>query len=446
MSTGKVTGSAKHLIESMTGSASLPAFVQRIDPHTLKKLVDEVGIEDAGALVVHASEQQIAHLLDETIWTGARPGDPDKLSVAELLRWLDLWNGLGTQFAADKLFELGDDFCTLAFSRLLIVADGDLAPRVLDEHSQAIGTYVVRTRVDDEWDTVQTAVAALWQDYPDFTEAVFGRLSFRHSILKMFGEDDVAQVLDADAGHSHEQSREEGGYVTSIMAGSFLRDLSRADVDELALESAYDLQTQEYFRRRRQLQHARTPRAGEDDGAGPDEREPGAKAGESPIDEAAAEAELDQLEAELEHYERAQQHNVALLTGPENALADDADKWVKTVLGQMQTDADLFDDRMDELTFLANLLISGAEHNGERLSSDAAANLAVSTCNLGASHELLLTPAPAEVGSTTDDPLEMVAAMLSREPGLVKLFRIGWCLLTQLPETGQPTTLRGVCR
>ncbi|MFV2091138.1 MAG: DUF6178 family protein, partial [Pseudomonadales bacterium] len=106
----------------MADSEALPVFVRRIDPHTLKHLVDEVGIEDAGALVAHASDRQIAHLLDETIWTGARPGDPDKLSVAELLRWLDLWNDLGTRFAADTLFELGDDFCALAFSRLLIVS------------------------------------------------------------------------------------------------------------------------------------------------------------------------------------------------------------------------------------------------------------------------------------------------------------------------------------
>ena len=130
---------ARQLIETMSSSVVAPDFVRKIDPHTLKSLVDDVGLEDAGALIAHVSNRQLVHLLDETLWTGARPGDPDKLSVAELLRWLDLWNGLGSGFVADKLYELGDDFCALAFSRLLVIVDYDMAPRVLDEHTHAIG-------------------------------------------------------------------------------------------------------------------------------------------------------------------------------------------------------------------------------------------------------------------------------------------------------------------
>ncbi|MEM8769946.1 MAG: DUF6178 family protein, partial [Pseudomonadota bacterium] len=301
---------AKRLMATMTSSAALPAFVPSIDPHTLKHLVDDVGLEDAGPLIAHASQQQLVHLLDETLWTGARPGDPDKLSVAELLRWLELWNGLGEGFVADKLYELGDDFCALAFSRLILVSDYDMAPRVLDEFTHAIGRYVVRVRVDDEWDAVQTAVTTLWRDFPDFCEAIFARLAFRHSVLAMAGEDDTAKVLDADASHDHERGREESGYVTSVMAGSFLRALLTADVDTLAEESAYDLQTTEYFRRRAQLKAAaaRAPAAAtdapddEDDAAVPSAPEDGAAASA----DASALSALHGLEAELHAYERAQ--------------------------------------------------------------------------------------------------------------------------------------------
>lgn len=423
--------SARHLIETLSGSEALPTFVRRIDPHTLKHLVDEVGIEDAGSLVAHATDRQIAHLLDETIWTGARPGDPDKLSVAELLRWLDLWNDLGAQFAADKLFELGDEFCALAFSRLLVVADSDMAPRILDEHTQIVGSYLVRTRVDDEWDTVQTTVNALWQDYPDFIEAIFGRLSFRHSILNMFGEDDAARVLDADAGHAHEQSREEGGYVTSILAGAFLRDVANAEVEQLAGETDYDLQTQEYFRRRTQLQQEAVASEVNDESAGEDGDARGTGESESGGQEIqdepeAAPEEIRELELELAQYERAQHQNVALLTGPEKSQADES-SWIRTALGELQSKPAVFDARMDELTYLANLLMSGAQVGDERLTSDVAANLAVATCNLGASHELWLD-------NTTEDAVDATVAMLNTAPGLVRLFRIGWCLLAQLPR------------
>ena len=457
----------KRLMATMTSSAALPAFVPKIDPHTLKHLVDDVGLEDAGPLIAHASQRQLVHLLDETLWTGARPGDPDKLSVAELLRWLDLWNGLGEGFVADKLYELGDDFCALAFSRLLLVADYDMAPRVLDEFTHAIGRYVVRVRVDDEWDAVQTAVTALWRDFPDFCEAVFARLAFRHSVLKMAGEDDTAKVLDGDASHAHERGREESGYVTSVMAGSFLRALGAADVDELAEETGYDLQTTEYFRRRAQLKAAaaQAPAAdggnadtdddpsarGEEERRGKDERrgeekkrgeeklgekerrekactEPDAAgAGAGPGAPAAVDpAELRGLEAELLAYERAQLRPAALLTGPETAEVKPSD-WVRVALGRLQADPESFDARMDELTYLSNLVMAGLDQGGDRLESGAAANLVIATCNLGAGHELWL-----------DGEIDGVAAVhdiLLQEPGLVRLFRIGWHLLANLPLT-----------
>lgn len=421
---------ARQLVRAMTESAALPAFVQRINPQTLKHLVDDVGLEDAGALIAHVSNQQLVHLLDETLWTGARPGDPDKLSVAELLRWLDLWNGLGKGFVADKLYELGDDFCALAFSRLLVVADFDMAPRVLDEHTLAIGRYIVRVRVDDEWDAVQTAVTALWQDYPDYCEAIFARLAFRHSILSA-DEDDTAKVLDADASHAHEQGREESGFVTSVMAGSFLRNLQTGDVDALSEETEYDLMTREYFRRRQALkaQASAAEAAAAEASAAGSEADPQDAEGDG-AESAASRAgsggkvELDALEAELFAYERAQMRPAALLTGPETAAVVDAD-WVRVALGRLQNQPEVFDARMDELTYLSNLLMVGAESGGERLESAEAANLVIATCTLGACHDLWLEPDADEV--------EAVLEMLGREPGLVRLFRVGWHLLANLP-------------
>lgn len=434
---------ARALMETMTASAALPAFVKRIDPHTLKHLVDDVGLEDAGPLIEHVSHTQLVHLLDETLWTGARPGDPDQLSVAELLRWLEVWNGLGSGFVADKLYELGDEFCALTFSRLLVIVDFDMAPRLLDEHTLAVGRYIVRVRIDDEWDVVKDSVTALWRDYPDYCEAVFARLAYRHSVLKLFGEDDTAGLLDADAGYAHEQGREEAGYVTSVMAGTFLRNLTDADVDALAAERAYDLQTTEYFRRRSQLQREGSPAGGmqtvwQNLHADASDGEPAddAPEGQAPAgaDDGVPSRDLAALEAELASYERAQLRPAALLTGPETTKVRESD-WVRVALGRLQSDPGRFDARMDELTYLSNLLMIGAESGGERLASGAAANLVVATCNLGASHDLWLA-------QDVDGP-DAVCAMLQDAPGLVRLFRIGWHLLANLPRTAA-TRLKGL--
>ena len=211
------------------------------------------------------------------------------------------------------------------------------------------------------------------------------------------------------------------------MAGSFLRALQAADVDALSDEAEYDLMTQEYFRRRQALQ-AQAEKAAPAAAAAeiPEEAE-----GDEPEDSeqaaepAAARAEdLGALEAELSAYERAQMRPAALLTGPETAEVVDAD-WVRVALGRLQSQPGTFDARMDELTYLSNLLLAGVDAGGERLESSAAANLVIAACNLGACHELWLEGA--------EDEVEAVLGMLAEPPGLVRLFRIGWHLLANLP-------------
>ena len=73
----------------------------------------------------------------------------------------------------------------------------------------------------------------------------------------------------------------------------------------------------------------------------------------------------------------------ALLTGPETAEVVDAD-WVRVALGRLQNQPEVFDARMDELTYLSNLIMVGVDSGGERLGSAEAANLVIATCTLGA--------------------------------------------------------------
>jgi hypothetical protein len=401
---------AKSLLNSMLEHESLPALVEKLSPPALERMVSDLGIEDSGALVMHASQTQLMHLLDSTIWTGAKPGDPETLSVETLLRWLAVW--IDGDMAADKLFELGEDFCALAFSRLVVVSDIDLSARIDDEFTQVLGEFLLRGRVDDEWDLVHAALVALWDDYPDFAESVFGRLAFRHSILGMYGEDDTAGVLNADASHEHERKRESEGFVTSVMAGTFLRQISRADLDALAAEDTYDLQSADYFRRRDQ--EARAAQEARDAQA--------ARRRRSQSDELDEEEELDALEAELEAFEQQQHAQPALLTGPQR---DSKQQPIRTALGAMEDQVAL-DARMDEMVYLANLLIAGSERDGERILEAQAAEIAMATCNLGGSYLLWI-----EFGD--DSSASAFSELLAEEPGMVRLFRIGWHLLSRVP-------------
>jgi len=411
---------AKALVDSLTGSSALPALIEQMSPATLKRLVTDVGIEDAGALIVHASETQLKHLLDETIWTGARPGDPESLSVENLLRWLAVWTDAGV--CAEKLFELGEDFCALGYSRLLVVADTDLSARVEDEFTQILGEYIVRARQDDEWDVIQASLNELWSEYPDFTEAVFGRLAFRHSILGIEGENDSARVLDADASHARERRRETEGFVTSVMAGAWLRRVAEGELDDLAAEATYDLDTTEYFRRREaEAQAAEAASAAEEQSeqAPRSQRRRDERTDESTDEE----AELDELEAELAAYEAERAGVRGLLAGPGGTRERLP---LREALSGLNSRPELLEARQQELAYLANLLVAGASRDDGRIEDGLAANIAMACANLGGSYLLWL-----EFGDSGD--AGGFEPFVTTTPGLVRLFRIGWQLLARVP-------------
>ncbi len=406
------------LLDTLTNSAALPALVEKLEPGELKRLVDAVGLEDAGTLVSYASPAQLAYLIDESVWVSVNPGDPESLSVAELLRWFDLWLDLGDGFIAEKLIELGEGFCALAFARLVTVTSADLAPGEVDEYSMVQGEYVVRANVEDEWDTLQAALVALWDEDADFLEALLARLSFRHSILGIDGENDAERVLEADASHERETRKEAAGFVGATTAGAFLRGIVAAELDALLDERSYDPASARYFERRKRQVEA--PRA--DAGGAGGRAEPRQTT-------RAIEAELDQLQRELERYELRRSEHVALLTGPQRAPAA-VEVPIRRALAALIDDPERFEARTAELAYLANLVMADVvlDEHGATMSQADAANLVIATCNLGAGYVLW-----ADAREREAESLDPFIAMLREAPGLVRLFRIGWKLISQLP-------------
>jgi hypothetical protein len=194
------------------------------------------------------------------------------------------------------------------------------------------------------------------------------------------------------------------------MAGSYLGEIARADLDSLAAEDCYDLQTAEYFRRRDiEAEAARVARTA------------GRKA--KPVeDEQDEESELDELEAELEAYELQRSQGPALLTGPKSS---EPQQPIRMALAAL-TDQDEIERRMDELAYLANLLMAGTVRDGERILETPAAEIAMATCNLGASYLLWI-----EFGD--DASVAAFTQQLGGDAGIVRLFRVGWHLLSRVP-------------
>jgi hypothetical protein len=92
----------------------------------------------------------------------------------------------------------------------------------------------------------------------------------------------------------------------------------------------------------------------------------------------------------------------------------------------MQAAPDIASQRMAELAYLANVLMSGATIQGETFSETEAAQVVSATTNLGATY----------LADSWGDSTTTVAQLrrdLEQEPGMVRLFQIGYRMLCSIP-------------
>ncbi len=382
------------LLRTLTDDPALPALIARMDAPSLRKLVEHVGLHDAGALIAHTSPEQLAALLDDAIWSRAAGSADETLSIEELLRWLDVWHDIGDEFTATRLIDLGDDFCATAFAQLVRVTESG----PVEDFMAVFGEYRVTARYEDEWDTVHAALNALWAESPDFLLHLLGRLAFRHSIL---GVNDAARRLHADAAGERRSRRQAAGFVADADAAAVLASFRERPLDALASMQAYEPLT---------ALQLRTPVSP------PPIREQEEDEGDDDRDVEISDEDIDRLQAALEEAELMPTRQHERLTGPAARTREVA---LERALGTLEADA--LSGRMRELAYLANTLIAGTLHEGERFTEEKAARAAMATSNLGFLY--------LRARDTDSD-----AALTDAEPGLVRAFAVGYALIGRLPE------------
>jgi hypothetical protein len=97
----------------------------------------------------------------------------------------------------------------------------------------------------------------------------------------------------------------------------------------------------------------------------------------------------------------------------------------RAIVAVREEAAAVYEQRLSELSYLANVLVSGCSIEGRAFRPIEAADAAVAVCNLGL--ERFLRDEAGE-GSTSEATVEEAAQLLTRQE-LVKLFQIGWSLL-----------------
>lgn len=403
------------LLGRILDQPDLIAAVQALPPASLLRLIEHIGLEDASELVALTTAEQLRRVFDEDIWRAARPGDDDRFDPSRFTLWLEVMLEAGERFAADKLAELPEDLIELALHHhILVISLEELALLISEGEGQVplekvvedspyleLGEYCVIGRTWESWDTISTVLIALDERYSNTLQPMLERL-WRVTNDYVYGQGGLFEVLtseemlQSDAAADREDRREREGFVAAASARSFLALARTSDVASLLETPARDPITSAFFRYSRPVPLE----------VGAASRWPPPAPGSDGL-----RALLDEVvgDAPVRHLVESKEDEPAPQTPLARALVDLA-----------RRDPRLHTERMRELGYLANTLLSGVAARGERLRPLDAAQATLATCSLGLEHAQRTTRAA--------HPMDRL--------GCDVLFRIGWRLLAD--EVSRP--------
>jgi hypothetical protein len=381
-----VQPSPRSLLTRILDEPDLAARIQELPPPVLGRLIDRVGLEDAGELVALATTEQIARVFDDDLWKNERPGQEERFDAGRFLVWLEVMLEAGEAFAAKRLSELPEDLVTLALHRQILVLDVDALAAEMDAAGEdaelvdkalesclweELDSYQLVSRRHDGWDSVLAAVLALDRDHHDFLVRVLDRCCRMSAeyIEENGGLQEVLtseEMLEGDVAGEREDRRAEAGYVAPAAAASFL---SLAERDGGGPATEHDPVTRAYFRG---LGRKNTPSA--------------SRAGRTAPPAGGG------LRALLDAEGISAPAGVPLL--PAAARRDAAGE--PTLAAAMRRlaaeDPGAFAERAEEMAYLTNVLVAGCAFRGRRLRPVEAAAAVVAACD----HGLSLARGPRE--------------------------------------------------
>ncbi len=422
----------QHLLTRILDEPELVSIVQSLEAPVLSKLIDHIGLEDAGELVALATTEQLEKIFDEDLWRSERPGKDETFDAERFALWLQVMMEAGVEFAARKLAELDEDLVTLAICKHVLVIDIDaLAERMSDSRRSAdedltdkalesclyeeFGEYQIIAKDHHSWDAIIAVLVELDRNHHDFLTRMLERCCY---ISTEYIEDngglyDVLtseEMLESDVAAEREERREQEGYVAPSSAASFLNLARITPLEELRTSETVDPITRSYFRS--------FERAAGD----------GSKKGTQALSQGAP-AQRVQSEKVVRFLQELREAEVLEEPGQQPLLAAGerqearAEPLLKlAVVALRDRNPDVHVERLRELSYLANVLLSGCGFGGRGFRPLEAADAAMAVCNLGL--ERLLNGEPA----TSEATVEQAEELLERQ-GLVKLFQVGWSIL-----------------
>ena len=394
------------LLARLIEAPDLVQQVRALPNPVFAAVVRQLGVEDAGELVALATTEQLVAAFDEDLFVNAKPGERERFSVTRFVGWLEVILEAGDEAAANRVSELSEDFVVYALSSIMLVFDVDsLAERLRGNHpsAEAVGRalentyteqfdgYFLVARVETGWDAAFALIVALDRTHRDFLIRILDRCE---AVTRPYMDDldALGEVLSSsesladDVEGDRQERRARLGYVDPLDAKSFLALAQMAPHEQPDEER--DAVTRAYV-------------------ADPATTEPLAMGqGESAgLREQLAIACMD---AEAS----------PVLSG-EIVGGDEPDSIIAALRSMASDDPARFDERMRELAYLANVLLSGATVDRKRMRPADATDASIQTVALGARLVLREHDPGSDPGAVSAEDLRTVL----RENSADRLFR-----------------------
>jgi hypothetical protein len=388
-----VPASTKLLLRILE-SPGLVAAVRELPGAVLGRLIDRIGLEDAGELVALASTAQLERVFDDDLWRADRAGGDETFRPERFALWLRVMLEAGEEVLVQRLCELPQDLLALAVHRLVLVLDMDvLAEQVApgDEEAEALARaletsafeaweeFRVIARDPDVWDEVWGALLSLDRDYHDRLRAILEECCAM-STEYISGQGGLYQVLtaeemlDSDVAAVRDARRVGEGFISPADARAFLALARRGTGGD-----ERDPITRAYFRQlggpkvdeaRRTSAGGPAPMRGAELVAAADARALAALLREAEVIAPAIVQPLAALTDGSDETSSARRHVVAPLF--EQAMTD-----------LRSRDPALYSERVRELGYLVNVWIAGGAHEGQRPRPVEALDKVLATCDAG---------------------------------------------------------------
>lgn len=372
------------LLASLIDSPELVKTIQRLPPHSFSELIQHVGVEDAGEVVALATTEQIVAAFDEDVFVNDRPGEREMFDVGRFIVWLEVLLEAGDDVAAKRFTELSEPFVIKALTSILTVLDYEAlrlrmgrcdaaafsADKILESSlAEEIDGYLLVSKVEHGWDAALSLILSLDRDHRPLLERLLDQCS---AMASEYIEDldglttllSAEESLSEDVEAEREFRRSQKGHVEPRAAKAFL-NLARAPLSQDLSSIPRDPITRSYFRDIASQQVSQAKENTLADG-----------------DTSALQGNLRRLVAAVPSTVLPMLSAAPHSVGP--ASADPASPFIEAMRRLGEEDPALFNQRLEELAYLANVIVAGADFHGRRLSPAEAAEAALLTVAFGA--------------------------------------------------------------